>query len=318
MKFLSQAAYAAFIILSTQSYAAENGINYDPAHSGAYLNAQKNNDVNGMNFVISKDLDQIKRMGFSIVKTFYSAFCTINGQNCIKIAELASARKMRILLGVYEFPDHPDWTPSQINAAVDSVFRFPGTVIAIAVGNEDMFDYRGSPIPVMQKRIVQDMTTIRNKISNPSVKVTTAQREPDWIRLVANDPYKVLANVEVIGANIYPFWGNSPEKINGKSVANNIQGTVNDLRAKTGKQVIVTEEGWPSCGSNPNTQDKTIEAEIDYFTTWSTRAHDFDSYYFAAYNNYSTNICPNDDANNHFGLCTADGKMKDPLLMKCD
>ena len=294
-----------------------NGVNYDPAHSSAYQAAQKSNDVATMKSVIASDLDQIKKMGFTTIKTFYSTYCTINGQACVKIADLVSARAMRVLLGVYEFPDHPDWTEPQIDAAVDAAFRYPGTVMAIAVGNEDMFDYRGDPIPSMQKRIVEDMATIRNRINNPSIKVTTAQREPDWYRLAASDPYKVLANVEVIGANIYPFWGNSPEKINGQSVANNIQATVDNLKGKLLKQVIVTEEGWPSCGDNPNTQDKTIAAEIDYFKTWNTRPHDFDSYYFAAYDNNSSRSCPNDDANNHFGLCLASGDTKDASLIKC-
>ncbi len=317
MRYLIQSACALLICASTHAYAAENGVNYDPAHSSAYQAAQKRNDVGTMTSVIANDLGQVRKMGFSLVKTFYSTYCTIDGTKCVNVAELARARGIRLLLGVFEFPDHPDWTKPQIDAAVDAVFRFPGTVVAIAVGNEDMFDYRGAPIPEMQKRIVQDMTAIRNRISNPSIEVTTAQREPDWYRLVGSDPYKVLQNVNVIGANIYPFWGNSPEKINGKSVANNIQATVVNLRSKTLKRVLVTEEGWPSCGDNPNTQDANIASEIDYFSTWNTRPHDFDSYYFAAYDNMSSRACPNDDANNRFGLCQASGDTKDARLMTC-
>ena len=160
------------------------------------------------------------------------------------------------------------------------------------------------------------MQTIKNGISNPSIKVTTAQREPDWYRLAESDPNKVLPNVEVIGANIYPFWGNSPEKINDKSVAYNIQATVNNLKSKTNKVVIVTEEGWPSCGGNPNTQDKNIQSELDYFTSWKKRNTPFDSYYFAAYDNYKS-TCPNGDANDHFGLCLASGATKDSGLVTC-
>jgi exo-beta-1,3-glucanase (GH17 family) len=180
-----------------------------------------------------------------------------------------------------------------------------------------MFDSNGNPITSMQQRIVKDIQEIKNRIKSDSVYVTTAQREPDWHKLAASDPYKVLSNVTVIGANIYPFWGNSPEKVNGKSVAYTMQDKVRGLKAKTLKNVIVTEEGWPSCGDNPNTQDKTINAEIDYFHAWALRGYDFDSYYFAAYDNNSSRTCPNDDANNHFGLCSASGDTKDPGLAKC-
>jgi len=317
MKSWIYGVLAASLCAASNAYAAQNGVNYDPAHSAAYVSAQQKNDAATMTAVIADDLTQLRTLGFSLVKTFYSTYCTINGQKCVSIAELATARNMRLMLGVFEFPDHPDWTQSQVDAAVDAAFRYPGTVVAIAVGNEDMFDWQGTPQPAMQKRIVADMTAIRTRINNPKVVVTTAQREPDWMRLVASDPQKVLQNVTVIGANIYPFWGGSSEKINGKSVANNIQAAVANLRGKTAKPVIVTEEGWPSCGNNAGMKDMNIDAEIDYFSTWKTRPHDFDSYYFAAYNNISAGACQNDDANNHFGLCSAAGLTKDVRLLKC-
>ncbi|HEY8212881.1 MAG TPA: glycoside hydrolase, partial [Methylocystis sp.] len=300
MKAWFRAALVASIYTSSHAYAAENGINYDPAHSGAYLQAQKTNDFATMNRVVGDDLTQIRSLGFSRVKTFYSTYCTINGQQCVNIADLAYARNIRVMLGVFEFPDHPDWTQSQINAAVDAVLRYPNTVVAIVVGNEDMFDSRGNPQQAMQQRIVADMNTIRSRTSN-KVLVTTAQREPDWIRLVASDPQKVLQNVTVIGANIYPFWGGSPEKVNGKSVANNIQAAVTTLVSRTAKNVIVTEEGWPSCGNNAGMKDMNIESEIDYFNTWKTRQQNFDSYYFSAYDKQSVAQCSNDDADRNFG-----------------
>lgn len=317
MKSLIYGALAASLCATSNAFAVENGVNYDPTHSTAYVAAQKKNDVATMNKIIGDDLTQFKKLGFSLVKTFYSTYCTIDGKKCVSIAELAKARNMRLMLGVFEFPKQPDWTQSQINAAVDAVFRYPNTVIAIAVGNEDMFDWQGTPQPEMQKRIVADMNTLRSRTSN-KVLVTTAQREPDWIRLAASDPQKVLQNVTVIGANIYPFWGGSPERINGKSVANNIQASVVNLRGKTAKPVIVTEEGWPSCGNNAGMKDMNIDAEIDYFSTWKTRPHDFDSYYFAAYDNIEGVDCRTQgDANNHFGLCSAAGLTKDVRLMTC-
>jgi exo-beta-1,3-glucanase (GH17 family) len=316
MKAWFRAALVASIYTSSHAYAAENGINYDPAHSGAYLQAQKTNDFATMNRVVGDDLTQIRSLGFSRVKTFYSTYCTINGQQCVNIADLAYARNIRVMLGVFEFPDHPDWTQSQINAAVDAVLRYPNTVVAIVVGNEDMFDSRGNPQQAMQQRIVADMNTIRSRTSN-KVLVTTAQREPDWIRLVASDPQKVLQNVTVIGANIYPFWGGSPEKVNGKSVANNIQAAVTTLVSRTAKNVIVTEEGWPSCGNNAGMKDMNIESEIDYFNTWKTRQQNFDSYYFSAYDKQSVAQCSNDDADRNFGLCSESGLTKDVRLMKC-
>jgi exo-beta-1,3-glucanase (GH17 family) len=99
--------------------------------------------------------------------------------------------------------------------------------------------------------------------------------------------------------------------VGGKSVAYNIPASIAALQGKTGKGVIVTEEGWPSCGDNPKTQDKTIAAETDYYHAWLNRHQNppvdsFDSYYFAAYDNPQGWA----DANNNFGLCLATGKTK--------
>ena len=65
MKRLVQiACTAALISASSYSYAAQNGINYDPAHSKAYNVAQHDyngpNGVRGMTDAINNDLMQIK------------------------------------------------------------------------------------------------------------------------------------------------------------------------------------------------------------------------------------------------------------------
>jgi hypothetical protein len=60
MNFL-QTAYAAVLIgLSSNAYAAVNGINYDPAHTDAWKNAQQSNQFETLKSIFSSDLDQIK------------------------------------------------------------------------------------------------------------------------------------------------------------------------------------------------------------------------------------------------------------------
>ena len=41
MKYLVRTAFAALLGLPSYSYAATNGINYDPAHSPQYVEAQR-------------------------------------------------------------------------------------------------------------------------------------------------------------------------------------------------------------------------------------------------------------------------------------
>jgi exo-beta-1,3-glucanase (GH17 family) len=348
MRTFTYGAFAAALIgLSSYSYAApNNGINYDPSHSQAFKTGQNNYDgasgVAQMTQAIEADLSQMRnKLKLSIIKTYYSAYCNIPTGQCVpSIAQLANTAGLKVLLGVYEFPDHPDYTATQVNAAIAAANN-PGygrAVIGIVVGNEDMFDFRGVPIPTLQQRIVKDIKTIKAGVSVP---VTTAQRQGDWCggqapgcdpgRSVAggnpslnqSDPYNVLGNVSVIGANIFPYWGGSPETIDGVSVASKTQATAQNLAKQLGKRVIVTEEGWPSCANSPPQNQTSIGDEIDYFQTWSLHTNQSsDSYYFQTYDLASESDCgnsaPGGDANVHFGLCTASGRTKDAKLSVCE
>jgi exo-beta-1,3-glucanase (GH17 family) len=351
MKHLVQTACAAALIgLSSYSYAAVNGLNYDPAHSTAYINGQTNPNggagVAQMRAAIAEDLAQIKNTlnfngDFNIIKTYYSSYCNIPTGQCIpSIAGLANAVGLKILLGVYEFRPQDGcgdpatckaWTKAQVDAAIAAAKNptYGKAVIGIVVGNEDMFDYAGVAIPTLQQRIVNDIKTIKAQVSVP---VTTAQRQGDWCggpqpgcdpnRTPANhpalnqsDPYHVLGTVQVIGANIFPYWGGSPEKIGGVSVATKTQPTALALRkALGGKGVIVTEEGWPSCAS-PAQHPANVNDAANYFRTWQMHANQvFDSYYFMGYDLAKVSECgssgPAGDANLHFGLCATTGADK--------
>lgn len=373
MKYFLQTACAATLIgLSSNVYAAAvNGINYDPAHTDAWNKAQQKNDLSDLTSLFNKDLAQIKAMGFNTIKTYFSAFCVKSGPpNCINPAQAAKNNGLKVLVGVFEFragcdAKHCDgcmdeanckkWTKTQVDAAI-ALAKDPdtaGTVIGIVVGNEDMFNDNGNPIPKIQKRIVDDINAIRkgcdpsgNNCQAVSLPVTTAQRQGDWCgglpapgcdpdrkhSLNQDDPEGVLNTIQIIGANIYPYWAGSPEALPPPSVASQTQSTATDLLTKLQRthpnitSVIITEEGWPSCAGNWKGQFPTsIDEEISYFSTWSKHENQtFDSYYFMAYDTSPT--CSNgggggpgsaNDADKHFGLCLASGATKDSHLISC-
>src|SRR5262245_65832266 len=104
MKRVLLLSSAAFIGLSSNVYAAQNGINYDPDHSGAWLEAQQDDQVDVMQKLFTRDLKQINEMKkFDTIKTYYSTYCTVKG-NCIDpVAGLARDAGLKVMLGVYEF-----------------------------------------------------------------------------------------------------------------------------------------------------------------------------------------------------------------------
>lgn len=309
---------------SLPAYAIERGVNYDPAHSPVFTKAQAANDLNGMTAQINKDLTVLKQNGFNTIKTFYSSVSTIDGQKIAMIADLACPMDFRIMLGVYEFnPDSDNcanWcqqaTAIQVQKAIDSALKYPNCITAIAVGNEDIYNWNFTqPNKEMQRRIAADIATIKQKLGNSNTLVGSAQQDGAWLKLANEDPYGIIDKLDFVGVNIYPFW--SAEKNNEQAAHDEFmaryQAMKNNPRYQA-KKLIVTEEGWPSkssAGQNPNA---SVASETSYYQWWKGRASsdDFDSYYFAIFDKQPTNS----DADKYFGLCGYDGAPK--ILSQCN
>src|SRR5271170_1022166 len=64
-------------------------------------------------------------------------------------------------------------------------------------------------------------------------------------------------------------------------------------QATSCEDVIVTEEGWPSCSDPSQNKHASISDETDYFKTWSMHTNQvFDSYYFMTYDLKPDSGCP--------------------------
>ncbi len=319
------------------SIAPLRGINYDPAHSTAYNTAQQANNQAGMANSMRTDFSQIKRNGFNVVKTFISIASTINGQQT-NLASIACPMGLKLMLGVYEFRASDgcnnsapgglcsQWTQAQVQGAIASVRNYPGCIVGIAVGNEDIYDYSfTTPDLQLQQRISTDISTIQAALGT-TVPVGTAQQDGALLALArsypANDPYGIIKKLNFVGANIYPFWSaQQPSAPSAQEFANRLQAvrtaysTANGLSNNI--RVAVTEEGWAShsnAGQNPNA---SIPQETTYYNYWVGRAaqDNFDSYYFGFYDKVQPN---NGDADNFFGLCSYTGAVKSASLFPCN
>ena len=244
MKYLVQTACAAaFIGLSSNGYAAVNGINYDPAHDPQWIEAQggkppPNNRPSNpaeMERTLKRDLDQIVGMGFKIIKTYYAKFTGYDGKPLPDdIAKIAQQKGIQVMLGVFEFrPGNPsigeaadgcnrggvndpsscrNWTRQQADVAISQANSYGDTVIGIVVGNEDMFNQPGAECcvadPLIEERVAEDIDYIKGKVSIP---VTTAQRQPDWVgrdnSINKTNPNGILGKIAVAGVNIFPILG---------------------------------------------------------------------------------------------------------------
>lgn len=296
------------------------GINYDPAHSQTYIDGQKSGNVDQMRSSIDADLQQISALGFTVVKTYYSEYCSGNG--CINVAdEVAKYAKLKLALGVYEYfggSNDRIFTQSQVNAAIKAVNDHPSEIVAIIVGNEDvsLIDHNGNN---GAENIMTDIAKIKAGIMGTVPPIGTAQTQNTWMNH-STLPNGFLSSLTYVGANIYPYFGGV---VSGIAAADDVPGNVSEIvttlkNAGYSGPVAVTEEGFASSGTSSTlTVYPSQQSEIGYYNTWKNRVDTFDSYYYSMYDSIPGVEFPVDSSNNYFGLCTANGSTKDPAMINC-
>lgn len=305
------------LVAFSSCWAAENGMNYDPAHSQAYTNAQTSNSLDGMVNEIKTDLGLADLHGFKLIKTFYSGISTVDGKKTTTIAKIACPLGFKLMLGVYEFDPSKDhcanWCDiarkQQVQYAIDSVNEFnkegKDCIIGIAVGNEDVYNWDFTvPNKLVQAHIAADIKTIKDAVGS-KVKVGTAQQDGALLALASNDPEGIIPKLDFIGANIYPYWSRPYTPI--ANAQKEFEARFAAIQTKfPDKQVIVTEEGWPSQGTHHQNPDASVANETTYYNWWKSRNDNFDSYYFTLFDKQPTN----GDADKFFGLFKADRSNK--------
>ena len=308
--------------LTLAAFAAERGINYDPAHSVEFTNAQNNLNIDTMRSIMQRDILTIHAAGFANVKTFFSSFATIDGKQSLNAADVVCSSQLGLYMGVYEFNPDSDkcdsWceeaTRIQVQNAIKSANKYPNCARMIIIGNEDIYNSNFTqPNKNMQQRIATDIQTIKNGIYNKSIVVTSAQQDGAWLKLARDDPYGILGNIDTIAVNIYPFW--SPQEPAFEPAKTEFMNRLNVMETTfPGKTIVVTEEGWPSNHSSQQNANGTMEQAKDYYAWWQSRAgtDKFSSFYFTMYDKQPSNP----DADNYFGLCAYNSAAK--IISHCE
>lgn len=150
-----------------------------------------------------------------------------------QIAGIAARHGMKVLQGLW-ISNNAAKTKEQVDGAVALANRYPGTVIAVVVGNEVLL--RGD----MSATDLAD--TIRAVKARVKVPVTYADVWEFWLR-----NRDIAAAVDFITIHILPYWEDFP------IAADRAAAHVDDIRERMvrefpGKEVLIGEVGWPSAG----------------------------------------------------------------------
>jgi exo-beta-1,3-glucanase (GH17 family) len=199
---------------------------------------------NGLHSTTNPTVDQVTadlattKLHFELVRTYYPQY----GGGAVDVGKIAKDVDLKLLLGLFLFESHPDWTADNYNQFVKpAVAR--GNIVGILVGNEDPQMIDNGIVPQYLRQVRTDF---------PQIPVGTSQRSNFWLSDARAG--QLLPLVDFIGVNIYPAWdwaqadgNNQPNGVTPEAGFNSISATYNQIGLKyPGRQIVVTETGWPT------------------------------------------------------------------------
>ena len=187
-----------------------------------------------------------------------------------QIPELAARAGLKVIQGIFLDKDQQK-NRTQISTAIRLAREYPGTVIALVVGNETL----------LRKDItVSDLAdTIRAVKAQVSVPVTYADVWEFW--LSNRELYDV---VDFVTIHILPYWENVP--IPAESAVTHADAIRRQVAAAfPGKEILIGEIGWPSQGRmresalpSPVNQARVVSEVLDLARREHFRVNLFEAY----------------------------------------
>ncbi len=174
-----------------------------------------------------------------------------------------------------------------------------GCVQVACVGNETL--YRAD---LTADELIADIRYVRERIDDSSIPVTTSDTVD---RLIANPSVRNACNL--IMPNIYPYWSGTAADAAGASFVSSAE-TIKAVSG--GKQILVSETGWPTEGSGKGSAVPGEEAAAAYFDeirSWSLAAGTQVLWFEAADEPWKS--LSEGTVGGHWGLMTTDFELKD-------
>lgn len=279
------------------------GVCYDAMNNKEYPLHGSKLDSAALRQAIDKDFSQISKY-FKHVRTFYSTFYDI------PVAPFAAKYGVKLYLGVYM--TNENWYQNQVDAAVDAIKKYPGAVLAVLVGNENLIPNGPFSADAIITRINQLRDTIK-KATNQNVPVGTVQRITEWLNpRISQETTRLANSCDIIGVNIYPFFG----VYDYKNPIQPLEQQWNAMITRYGTaKVRLTESGFPSAGGrSPSGVLADLNTEIAYYNAlanWQPQGQG-PAFWFAFYDRRADDDSVTGAFEKNFGLFTSNGMPKAP------
>jgi glucan endo-1,3-beta-D-glucosidase len=232
---------------------------------------------------------------FSKIKSKFGAVRTYQSsvENKVNLIDAASAADLKIAAGIWT--RGPIAFSEDLNAAVEGTKRHAGNVMVVYVGNEDFHNQKS--VEEVKSWIAQTRSAFQ--AAGLNTPIGSVQTDADWL----NDSMggQIAGDCDVIGVNIYPYFGN------GAARANPIESLTRRFNAVVakypGKDVRLTETGWPSEGGPPEANFDAAQKYFRQYQEWATTNGGYSPFYFQFHD-----VSIKGGAEAHFGIALSNGQ----------
>lgn len=287
------------------------GTCYEPMHSAKY--PLTGSDGSKVGEVLDADLAQLSAK-FSYIRTYHSQYYGFN------VVEYAHKYNLKVYVGLATY-DNAEWNELEIKAAIDGAAKYPDSVEAIIVGNEDLNTAGGDK---SFDDVINKVNDIKARltaagVAQGKVLVGTSQRISAMVDSAHTvDLNRLVSACDFVGVNIYPFFTVGYDASKPLELLNNQWTQVNSLYASQKTKLRVTETGWPSAGSAPAAYPNNIPSVANqktYYNAvsgWSPADKSGPHFWFMAYDRRSDDsfLQSNPNYEQYFGIYNTENTAK--------
>ncbi|KAL2831455.1 glycoside hydrolase superfamily [Aspergillus cavernicola] len=256
----SKTQLLAFALSVASAEAAAKGFNYGANKPDGSLKAQADFQSE---FQAAKNLEGTS--GFNSAR-LYTMIQGGSDNSPIAAIPAAIAEETTLLLGLWTSGGNIDNEIAALTAAIDQYGEeFTNLVVGISVGSEDL--YRNSDIGVQADAgiglepevLVSCIDQVRSAISGTSLSDASIGHVDTWNAWTNGSNAAVIEAVDWLGFDGYPYFQNTMD--NSISDAKSLfDDSVDKTKAvANGKEVWITETGWPVSGDQQNLATASVE-----------------------------------------------------------
>ncbi|KAL3477633.1 glycoside hydrolase superfamily [Aspergillus californicus] len=249
---LSKTQLLAFALSLASAQAASKGFNYGATKPDGTVKVESDFRTE---FQTAKNLETTS--GFNSARLY--TMIQGSGSEPISAIPAAIAEKTTLLLGLWASGGNMDNEIAALSAAIEQYGEdFTELVVGISVGSEDL--YRSSETGVQANagvgieadELVGYINKVRSTIAGTSLSGAAIGHVDTWNSWTNGSNSAVVEAVDWLGFDGYPFYENTKPNSIDDAAGLFQNGVAKTKEIANGKEVWITETGWPVSGSTQN------------------------------------------------------------------